>query len=227
MTSAPATQISRRASAIDALRAALDDSPTIHRYGLASDCRPPRSRVRVDAETVRREVRSDDGILPLIGSKEGISTSRSRTSAMEDVARFPDPGYSPISAVRCSAKQRRTASAQPETNSCRCRRDSRRHREARQRFSISTIRTTPPRHGAERLSRTRREVCKKHDVLLVWDNAYSELAFDGYVPPSIFEIDGARDVALEFHSLSKTYNMTGWRCGWAVAKRSSPARSRK
>jgi len=52
----------------------------------------------------------------------------------------------------------------------------------------------------------------------VYDNAYSELAFDGYVPPSIFEFEGARDVAIEFHSLSKTYNMTGWRCGWAVAK---------
>ncbi|HYV97565.1 MAG TPA: aminotransferase class I/II-fold pyridoxal phosphate-dependent enzyme, partial [Gemmatimonadaceae bacterium] len=61
--------------------------------------------------------------------------------------------------------------------------------------------------------------CAERDVLLVYDNAYSELAFDGYVPPSIFEIDGARDVAIEFHSLSKTYNMTGWRCGWAVAKR--------
>jgi len=60
--------------------------------------------------------------------------------------------------------------------------------------------------------------CVEHDVLLVFDNAYSELAFDGYVPPSIFEFDGAREVAIEFHSLSKTYNMTGWRCGWAVAK---------
>jgi LL-diaminopimelate aminotransferase len=60
--------------------------------------------------------------------------------------------------------------------------------------------------------------CARHDVLLVYDNAYSELAYDGYVPPSIFEIDGARDVAIEFHSLSKTYNMTGWRCAWAVAK---------
>jgi LL-diaminopimelate aminotransferase len=49
----------------------------------------------------------------------------------------------------------------------------------------------------------------------VYDNAYSELAFDGYVPPSIFEIEGAREVAIEFHSMSKTYNMTGWRCGWA------------
>src|SRR5688572_6343175 len=60
--------------------------------------------------------------------------------------------------------------------------------------------------------------CRDLDILLVYDNAYSEIAFDGYVPPSIFEIEGARDVAIEFHSLSKTYNMTGWRCGWAVAK---------
>ena len=62
------------------------------------------------------------------------------------------------------------------------------------------------------------EVCRERDILLVYDNAYSEMGFDGYVPPSIFEIDGAREVAIEFHSLSKTYNMTGWRCGWAVAK---------
>jgi LL-diaminopimelate aminotransferase len=51
----------------------------------------------------------------------------------------------------------------------------------------------------------------------VYDNAYSELAFDGYRPPSIFEVQGARDIAIEFHSMSKTYNMTGWRAGWAVA----------
>ena len=62
------------------------------------------------------------------------------------------------------------------------------------------------------------ERCRELDILLVYDNAYSELAFDGYRPPSIFEIDGARDVAIEFHSLSKTYNMTGWRLGWAVAR---------
>jgi LL-diaminopimelate aminotransferase len=58
--------------------------------------------------------------------------------------------------------------------------------------------------------------CRELDILLVYDNAYSEMAFDGYKPPSIFEVDGARDVAIEFHSMSKTYNMTGWRCGWAV-----------
>jgi len=58
--------------------------------------------------------------------------------------------------------------------------------------------------------------CRHHDVILAYDNAYSEIAFDGYRPPSILEIPGARDVAIEFHSLSKTYNMTGWRIGWAV-----------
>src|SRR3989339_1032382 len=57
--------------------------------------------------------------------------------------------------------------------------------------------------------------CKKHEILLVYDNAYSELTFDGYVAPSIFEIPGAMDIALEFHSFSKTFNMAGWRIGWA------------
>jgi LL-diaminopimelate aminotransferase len=56
---------------------------------------------------------------------------------------------------------------------------------------------------------------KKYDILICYDNAYSELAFDGYEPPSFFNIPGARDVGLEFHSFSKTYNMAGWRIGWA------------
>jgi LL-diaminopimelate aminotransferase len=58
--------------------------------------------------------------------------------------------------------------------------------------------------------------CREHDVILAYDNAYSEIAYDGYRPPSILEIPGAGEVAIEFHSLSKTYNMTGWRIGWAV-----------
>jgi LL-diaminopimelate aminotransferase len=60
------------------------------------------------------------------------------------------------------------------------------------------------------------EFCRRHAIMLAYDNAYSEIAFDGYSPPSILEIDGAIDVAVEFHSLSKTYNMTGWRMGWAA-----------
>jgi LL-diaminopimelate aminotransferase len=55
---------------------------------------------------------------------------------------------------------------------------------------------------------------KKHEILLIYDNAYSELTFGDYIAPSIFEIPGAKDIALEFHSCSKTFNMAGWRVGW-------------
>ncbi|BAZ01758.1 aspartate aminotransferase [Tolypothrix tenuis PCC 7101] len=58
--------------------------------------------------------------------------------------------------------------------------------------------------------------CKQYDILLCHDNAYSEMAYDGYKPPSVLQVPGAKDVAIEFHSLSKSYNMTGWRIGFAV-----------
>jgi len=56
----------------------------------------------------------------------------------------------------------------------------------------------------------------KHDILVCHDAAYTEMAFDGYRPPSFLEVEGAKEVGMEFHSLSKTYNMTGWRIGFAV-----------
>jgi len=60
------------------------------------------------------------------------------------------------------------------------------------------------------------DFCKKNNLLLVSDLAYSEMGYDGYIPSSVLEIEGAKDVTIEFHSLSKTYNMTGWRIGMAV-----------
>jgi LL-diaminopimelate aminotransferase len=57
---------------------------------------------------------------------------------------------------------------------------------------------------------------RAHGVMVCHDAAYSEMAFDGYRPHSILELPEAREVAIEFHSLSKTYNMTGWRLGFAV-----------
>ncbi len=57
---------------------------------------------------------------------------------------------------------------------------------------------------------------KRYNILICHDLAYSEMCFDDFLPPSILEIPGAKDVAIEFHSLSKTYNMTGWRIGFAV-----------
>ncbi|HOX29142.1 MAG TPA: LL-diaminopimelate aminotransferase, partial [bacterium] len=63
------------------------------------------------------------------------------------------------------------------------------------------------------------QLAKKHNIALCHDCAYSELSYDGYVAPSILEVEGAKEVAIEFHSLSKTYCMTGWRCGYAVGNR--------
>ena len=57
---------------------------------------------------------------------------------------------------------------------------------------------------------------KQHKLIVVSDAAYTEMAYDGYRPPSFLEVPGAMDVGIEFHSLSKTYNMTGWRLGFAV-----------
>ncbi len=58
--------------------------------------------------------------------------------------------------------------------------------------------------------------CKQYDIILCHDNAYSEMAFDGFQPPSILQVPGAMDIAVEFGSLSKPFNMTGWRMGFAV-----------
>ncbi len=63
------------------------------------------------------------------------------------------------------------------------------------------------------------DFAKDNNLILCYDNAYSEVTYDGYRAPSILEIDGAMDVAIEFHSLSKTFNMTGDRIGFAVGNK--------
>jgi LL-diaminopimelate aminotransferase len=63
------------------------------------------------------------------------------------------------------------------------------------------------------------DFCKEYQIVAVHDAAYTELAYDGFRPPSFLEVSGAKDIGIEFHSLSKTYNMTGWRLGMAVGNR--------
>ncbi|KYC38005.1 LL-diaminopimelate aminotransferase [Scytonema hofmannii PCC 7110] len=58
--------------------------------------------------------------------------------------------------------------------------------------------------------------CKEYDILLCHDHAYSEIAYDNYKPPSVLQVAGAKDIAIEFHSLSKSYNMAGWRIGFVA-----------
>ncbi len=158
-------------------------------------------------------------IVPLIGSKEGISHLALAYLEPGSVAIIPEPGY--------NAYQGGTllASAEPYRYALRPRTDFLVDLDEIPRDTLARTRIlylnypNNPTAAIAPLDYLDKIVarCRELDILLVYDNAYSELAFDGYVPPSIFEIDGARDVAIEFHSMSKTYNMTGWRCGWAVA----------
>ena len=60
------------------------------------------------------------------------------------------------------------------------------------------------------------DFCRRHDIALLHDACYSEVTYDGYQPVSLLQVPGAKEVGIEFHSLSKSYNMTGWRVGMAV-----------
>ena len=74
-----------------------------------------------------------------------------------------------------------------------------------------TAATAPPEYFEKLIA-----FCKKHRIVLVSDLAYGEIAYDDYRPPSILSVPGARDVAVEFHSFSKSFNMAGWRMGFAA-----------
>ncbi|MEO6211109.1 MAG: aminotransferase class I/II-fold pyridoxal phosphate-dependent enzyme [Gemmatimonadaceae bacterium] len=157
-------------------------------------------------------------VVPLIGSKEGIAHLALAYVGPGDVALIPEPGYlAYLGGSLLSEGDVHTVALRPRTKFLLELDDVpgdvlRRTRLVYLNYPNNPTAAIAPREYLERTVKR----CREHDILLVYDNAYSELAFDGYVPPSIFEIDGARDVAIEFHSLSKTYNMTGWRCGWAV-----------
>lgn len=205
--------------AVEALRNAVQ-VPTMSRYGFGLGL--VEYREAVSAWMVKRFSQRFDPfteIVPLIGSKEGISHLALAYAEPGSVTIIPEPGY--------NAYQGGTllSSAEPYRYALRPRTDFlvdldeiprdvlRRARILYLNYPNNPTAAVAPRDYLAKVVAK----CREHDILLVYDNAYSELAFDGYVPPSIFEIDGARDVAIEFHSLSKTYNMTGWRCGWAAA----------
>ena len=71
------------------------------------------------------------------------------------------------------------------------------------------------------------ELGRKYEILVCNDNAYSEFTFDGIVAPSLLQAEGAMETCIEFHTLSKSYNMTGWRIGYAVGNRDAIAKLKK
>jgi LL-diaminopimelate aminotransferase len=210
---APAAVLSRMREAVT--------EPALSRYGFGLGYVPYRQAVSAWMER-RFGTRFDPftEVVPLLGSKEGISHLAFAYLEPGAVAIIPEPGYNPYQGgTLLSSGEPYRYPLRPRTDFLLDVDEIPRDVLDRTRIIYLNYPNNPtaaiaPRDYLEHVVR----VCRERDILLVYDNAYSEIAFDGYVPPSIFEIDGARDVAIEFHSLSKTYNMTGWRCGWAVAR---------
>jgi len=207
-------------AALDRMQDAVKE-PSLSRYGFGLGHVPYREAVSAWMQR-RFGVRFDPltEVVPLLGSKEGISHLAFAYLEPGSVSIIPEPGYNPYQGGTL------LASGEPYRYALRPRTDFLLDLDEIPRDVLDRTRIlylnypnnpTAAIAPVEYLEEVVR-VCRERDILLVYDNAYSEIAFDGYVPPSIFQIDGARDVAIEFHSLSKTYNMTGWRCGWAVAK---------
>src|SRR6059036_4227081 len=207
-------------AAVEALsRAACD--PAMSRYAFQLGL--PAFREAAAAYMLRRfGVRVDPytQLHPLIGSKEGIAHLAMALLGSGDVAIVPEPGYAVYEGgtVLAGAEPYRYA-LRPRTGFLLELEEIpadvlKKAKLVYLNYPNNPTAAVAPREYLERVI----AACRKHDLLLAYDNPYCEITFDGYVAPSIFEIPGAMDVAVEFHSLSKSFCMTGWRLGWAVGR---------
>jgi len=207
-------------AAVAAIKQAADN-PAMGRYGFGIGHVPFREAISAWMQS-RFGTKFDPmtEVVPLIGSKEGIAHIAFGYLGAGDVAIVPEPAYQAyVGGTLLAGATPYIYPLRPRTNFLVDVDEIPADTLARTKVlylnypNNPTSAIAPPDYLAKVV-----RLCRERDILLVYDNAYSEFGFDGYVPPSIFEFEGARDVAIEFHSLSKTYNMTGWRCGWSVAK---------
>ena len=157
-------------------------------------------------------------VLPLIGSKDGLAHLPFAYIGPGDAAVIPDPGYQAyLGSVTLAGGEPWLVPLSPMNDFLIPLGGLPRDVVERTRIlylnypNNPTTAVAPDEYFEEAI-----RFCASHDIVLANDNAYSEFGFDGYRPRSVLEFEGAREVALEFHSLSKTFNMTGWRLGWAV-----------
>jgi LL-diaminopimelate aminotransferase len=206
---------------IESLHRAADD-PANHRYP-ESEGLPELNQAIADFyqrrfETVLEPMKET---LPLIGSKEGIGHVALCFIDPGDVALVPDPGY-PVYEIG-------TMFAGGESYRLDCTRETgwlpdldAIPADVASRAKVLWLNyPNNPTGAVAPLEFFERAVAfaRKHDIAILHDNPYCDTAYDGYVPPSIFQVPGAKDVAIEFNSWSKMYNMTGWRIGMAVGNR--------
>ncbi|HTS89511.1 MAG TPA: aminotransferase class I/II-fold pyridoxal phosphate-dependent enzyme [Gemmatimonadales bacterium] len=157
-------------------------------------------------------------ILPLLGSKEGLAHLPFAALDAGDLAVVPEPGYQAYLGGTVLAGGVPVVYPLTREADYQVRLDTlgdqvlRRVRLVYLNYPNNpTGAVAPEAYLAETV-----EICRRYGIVLAYDNPYCDLTFDGYRAPSIFEIPGAREVAVEFFSLSKSFSMTGWRLGWAA-----------
>ncbi|MFO7588135.1 MAG: aminotransferase class I/II-fold pyridoxal phosphate-dependent enzyme [Gemmatimonadota bacterium] len=205
------------AIAVEALQEAAGD-PALQGYGFQRGL--PAFREAAAAWMERRfgaPVDPEGELLPVIGSKEAIALLAFAVLDPGDTALVPDPGYAPYfggahfagaRVVREPLRLENGFLVPPE----KIRAAPGRLRLVYLNYPNNPTAAAPDRSYLEEVV----AACAEREAFLLWDNAYSEVTFDGYRAPGLLEVDGGREIGIELHSLSKTYNMTGWRIGWAA-----------
>ncbi|XBQ16613.1 MAG: LL-diaminopimelate aminotransferase [Oceanicaulis sp.] len=193
--------------------------PRAHRYSASQGVAALRKALtRYYARRFNVELDADREVCVTLGSKEGLANLAQAITAPGDVILAPDPSY-PIHMfgfLIAGAVVRPVGFKDPE--------DFLREAAYACRRSIPSpgalVLNFPSNPTAQVVGldfyREAVKLAKAHDLVLISDLAYSEIYFDGNPPPSILEVEGAKDVAVEFTSMSKTYSMPGWRIGFAA-----------
>ena len=185
---------------------ALDQGMPVLRQAIA-DWYKRRFNVDLNPETQ---------ILPLIGSKEGIAHMPLAFVNRGEYVLSPNPSYPPYrgSAILSDGK----VQDMPLLEKNNFLPDFKKiplpaRKKAKLMFLNYPNNPTGAIADAE-FYRKAIDFASKYNIIIAHDAAYSEMSYDGYKPMSFLEVEGAKDAGVEFHSLSKTYNMTGWRIGW-------------
>jgi LL-diaminopimelate aminotransferase len=157
-------------------------------------------------------------VLPLIGSKEGIGHISFCLIDPGDIALVPDPGYPVYSMSTLLAGGEPYLLPLTEKNDFLPDLETIPKKIARKAKLLWLNYPNNPTGAVAELDFFQKAAnfAKKHNLAICHDAPYTEVAFDGYQPPSLLQVPEAREIGIEFHSLSKTYNMTGWRIGMAV-----------
>ena len=203
---------------VDEMKRALDD-PKAQRYPPYEGTKDFRQAV-ADWYQERFGVTLDanNEVMALIGSKEGIAHMILGMIDPGDVALIPDPAYPVYKTMTILAGGKPVLMPLTAKNHFLPDLKKINAKTARKAKIMFVNYPNNPTGAVATLEFYQEAVafCKKYDILLCSDLAYSEISYDGFNPPSVLQVPGAKDVAVEFHSLSKTYNMTGWRLGMAV-----------